>query len=447
MSLASVGSLAEAQSGDSWPHWRGPHSTGVAEDGDPPIRWSETENVCWKTRIPGRGNASPIVWRDLVFVLTVSEPAPATIADSRWGGNLVPDGPVEFQVVALDRDTGQISWSTTARTAIPREKTHARSSWAPASATTDGEVLIASFGSNGIFAFDLKGEMKWQRDFGESRVSGVGEGSSPVIHRDSVVINWDHYGDSFIIALDRLTGETRWRRERDEPVSWSTPLVVEADGRTQVIVNATRRIRSYDLTTGEEIWSVSGMTSNVIPTPSYANGLVYLMSGFRDHALMAVRLRGARGDLDGSDAIVWSHRRDTSFLPSGLTYDDAYYFLKVNSGILTSLDAKTGQLIFGPTRLPGIQEVYASPVGAAGRIYITATDGTTLVLKKGPELEVLATNTLDDGFDASAAVAGRQLFLRGQEFLYCLEERQAPRIRQDRVPEADPVSQPTPAGG
>ncbi len=421
-----------------WPQWRGPIGTGVAPDGDPPLTWSETENLRWKVTIPGRGHASPIVWGDQVFVLTAVEVDPDAAPDAAEDSATTDDrprgtqaeGPVQFVVMALDRGSGKMVWQRIARTAVPHEGTHQTATWASASAATDGEVLVASFGSNGIYAYDLEGELLWERDLGDQATrNAFGEGSSPVIHGSKVIVNWDHEGDSFVVALDRDSGEPLWRRERDEPTSWSTPLVVEAGGRAQVITSASNRVRAYDLETGEVVWHVGGMTLNVIPTPSFADGLIYLMSGFRGNSLLAVRLDGAAGDLDGTEHVVWTHDRDTSYTPSGLVYEGTYYFVKRNNGILSALDARTGEVLFGPERLEAIDGdggIYASLVGAAGRVYITGQNGTTLVLRRGPELDIVATNRLDDGFDASPAIAGSQLFLRGREHLYCFEAEDRP---------------------
>lgn len=445
--------VPESRSAHEWPQWRGPLGTGVAPHGDPPLTWSETENLRWKVRLPGRGHASPIVWGDRVYLLTAVEvepvpedggltesgasgearvPIPGVGTRSRPRG-IQAENSVRFVVLALDRGTGAVAWERTAHTAVPHEGTHSTATWASASAVTDGEVLVASFGSNGVYAYDLDGNLLWQRDLGDQQTrNAFGEGSSPAIHGSTVVANWDHEGDSFIVALDRDSGETRWRRERDEPTSWSTPLVIEVDGRAQIVVNASNRVRAYDLETGEVVWHAGGMTVNAIPTPTYSDGLVHVMSGFRGNMLLAIRVAGARGDLDGTEHVVWSYDRDTSYTPSGLVYGDTYYFLKSNNGILSNLNAKTGEVLFGPERLEGIDGdggVYASPVGAAGRVYIAAQNGTTLVFDGGPELEILASNRLDDGFDASPAIVGDELFLRGREYLYCLAEGAGERSR------------------
>ncbi len=418
-----------------WSQWRGPLATGAAPYSTPPIAWSETENIRWKVAIPGQGHASPIVWGDRVFILTAiqteepfaqEKPAAEEAARSsrRWRPNPKKPGHVyRFEILALDRQSGAILWQRTAREEVPNAGTHQDGSWAPASPLSDGERVYAYFGSHGLYCYDMEGQALWSLDLGDmSTRHSFGEGSSPALHGDTIVVNWDHEEESFIVALDARTGAERWRVARAERTSWSTPLIVDHAGRTQVIVNATNRIRSYDLASGEQIWECGGMTVNAIPTPVAADGLVYIMSGFRGNALLAIRLADAKGDITGAESIAWSHDRDTPYVPSPLLYDDALYFLKGNNGILSRLDAKTGAEHFGPQRLEGIEGIYASPVAAGGRIYITGRNGTTLVLKRGPKYEILSSNALDDEFSASPAIAGDEIFLRGEHALYCIAQ-------------------------
>ncbi len=413
-----------------WPRWRGPEGTGVAPDADPPTTFSEGENVRWKVEIPGRGHASPIVWAERVYVLTAvpagpatPPPAPPPDADERTKrrfARAVHPSKHRFQVLALERETGRVAWQRTAIETVPADTTHRDATWASASPVTDGEALYASFGSQGIFAYSLAGELLWQRDLGDMRTrNGFGEGTSPAVAGDLLIVNWDHEDDSFLVALDKKTGREVWRRERDEPTSWSTPLVVDVGGRPQVVVAGTGASRGYDLATGEVVWQLGGLTVNVVPTPVSGGGKVYLMSGFRGAALQAVDLAAARGELAGTGAVAWTYDRDTPYVPSPLLYRGRLYFLKVNTGILSCLDAATGEVLY-QTRLDGIDNVYASPVAAAGRVYLAGREGTVLVLEDGPEHRVLAKNELDEGFDASPAIAGRELYLRGTSHLYSL---------------------------
>ncbi|MFB3040735.1 MAG: PQQ-binding-like beta-propeller repeat protein [Candidatus Poribacteria bacterium] len=413
-----------------WPTWRGPGTTGVSPLGNPPIKWSEDQNIRWKIEIPGKGLASPIVWRNTVFVLTAIETdkqvEPQEKSEPQRRGRRGPPNINttiihKFVIFAINRQDGSILWQRTVREELPHEGTHPTGSWASNSPVTDGEHVYAYFGSRGLYCFDMQGNLQWEKDLGEMTIKlGFGEGSSPVLYGEVIVINWDHEGQSFIAALDKNTGKEVWKVDRDERTSWSTPIVVGHDGKPQVIISATDRTRSYELTTGNLIWECRGMTLNAIPTPVAANGMVYLTSGFRGNALQAIRLASAKGDITDSEAIVWEYDRDTPYVPSPLLYGNRLYFLKRNNGILSCFNAETGEAHYGPQRLEGIDEVYASPVGASHRVYLVGRNGTAVVVKDGPTFEVLAENVLDDGFDASPAIVDREIYLRGHKYLYCI---------------------------
>ena len=293
-------------------------------------------------------------------------------------------------------------------------------SYASGSAVTDGKRLYAFFGSWGLYAYDMDGEPQWEVDLGTRFMrNAFGEGTTPALHGDTLVVTWDHIGgESFVAALDARSGEERWRAHRDEIDTWATPLVVEHDGRAQVITPAMNQVYSYDLKTGDTVWRSRGTTMNAIPSPVHAGGIVYVTSGYRGNNLQAIRLADARGDIAGTGAIVWELNRDTPYVPSPLLYDDALYLLKSNDGILSAFDPATGEPHYALQRLQGIPNVFASPVGAAGRVYITGRDGATLVIRQGDRYEVLAVNRLDDGFDASPALVDDELYLRGYRHLY-----------------------------
>jgi outer membrane protein assembly factor BamB len=395
-----------------WPQWRGPRLTGVAPQGNPPLEWSETRNVKWKADIPGLGSATPVVWGDAIYVLTA--------VPAGTGGSAAQ----RFTVIAYGRQDGKVLWQRVVREEVPHEGHHATNTFASASALTDGERIYAFFGSHGLYALDLKGNVKWEKDLGDMNIKmGFGEAASPALHADRLVVNWDHEGESFIVALDKRSGKELWRVPREEKTSWATPLVVEHGGRAQVITSATSRVRSYDLATGELVWQLSGMTANAIPTPVHADGIVYLTSGFRGNALMAVRLADAKGDITNTPAVLWRYDRDTPYVPSPLLYGEQLYFLKSNSGVLTSFDAKTGKKLYGEQRLEGVPNVYASPVGAGGRLYVAGREGAVAVVQHGIEFKLLGVNTLDDGFDASPVVVGDELYLRGRKYLYRISTR------------------------
>jgi outer membrane protein assembly factor BamB len=414
-----------------WGRWRGPLMTGVAPHATPPVEWSETKNVHWKVEVPGQGSATPVVWGDRIFVLSAvptGERVETPEAEEdlpEWRRNM--GRPVEqtqqFTVLALRRSDGTTLWKRVVREALPHEGTHATASWASASAVTDGDVVIASFGSHGIYALTPDGELLWENDLGDMTIKmAFGEGSSPALGKDRVFVQWDHEGESFLAALDRQTGREVWRQARDENTSWATPLLVEHDGQTQVITSATNKVRSYGSGAGEILWEASGMTQNAIPTPVSRDGLVFLTSGFRGNALLAVKLAEAKGDISDSPAIAWSHDRDTPYVPSPLLYGDELYLVKGNKGLLSCFDAGTGELRYGPERLTGVPNVYASPLGAGGHVYVAGREGATMVLEAGPRFRVLATNELDDGFDASPVAVDGELYLRGRRHLYRISE-------------------------
>lgn len=405
-----------------WPQWRGPHATGASPAGDPPIEWSETKNVRWKVEIPGRGSASPVVWGDRIFLLTAVPVGLTGDAAHQPQGGVRPRRAHRFVVLAIDRRDGKTVWERTAAEETPHEATHQdNGTWASSSAATDGEHVIANFESRGLYAYDMTGALVWQKDFGDKRMrSEFGEGTTPALHGNHLVHVWDHQGQSFIVALDKRTGNELWRVDRDEIDSWATPLIVEHEGWAQVVTSGMNRLRSYDLETGELVWHAEGLTMNPIPSPVAGDGMVFATSGFRGNDLKAVRLAGARGDITGTGAIVWELNRDTPYVPSPLLYGGVLYILKSNNGLLSAFDARTGTPHYQLQRLDAVPNVFASPAGAGGRVYIVGREGTTLVIKLGPTFEVLATNTLDDHFDASPAVVDRDIYLRGYKHLYAL---------------------------
>jgi outer membrane protein assembly factor BamB len=368
------------------------------------------------------------VWRDQVFIVTAIDTGrhpdtlPVVKADPRFEKKTEPPDTVhQFVVLSFDRQTGRLRWRQIATEQVPHEGRHPTHSYAAGSPMTDGRFLYVSFGSRGIYCYDLEGKLQWQRDLGRLNTRlGWGEAVTPVVHGDTLIVNWDQEAGSYIIALDARTGKTRWKVDRDEPTSWATPLVIEHNGRTQVIVNGTNRVRSYDLASGRVIWECGGQTLNAIPSPVAGDRVVFCMTGYRGAAVYALPL-DASGDLTKSDQVIWHYGRGTPYVPSPLLTGGRLYFTQANDSLLTCLDAKTGKPLIDRERLPTLTSLYASPVAAADRIYFVGREGTTVVLKQSDKLELLATNRLDDPIDASPAIAGKQLFLRGEKYLYCIE--------------------------
>lgn len=411
-----------------WPLWRGPLETGVAPQGNPPVKWDETTNIKWKIRIPGEGTSTPIILGDQVFIQAAypAKNPSAGPARADKGAKTIPTptDAYQFVLMSLDRHTGQTRWQRVVREEVPHEGYRpADGSYASASALTDGQHVFAFFGSRGLACYDLAGNFKWHKHLGQMQTRfGFGEGSTPAIHGNTIVVNWDHEGDDFLVALDKRTGEELWRQPRNEATSWSTPLIVEHDGKPQVVICATSRIRSYDLATGEQVWEHEGLTTNAIPSPVTKDGIIYATSGYQGSKLFAIRL-GGTGDLTGSASVLWRLDRDTPYVPSPLLSGNRLYFFKSNNAILTCLDIRTGKPYYSAQRVEGLQSVYASPVAAGGHVYLVGRNGTTVVIKDADTLEIVATNVINDPTDASPALVGNQLFLRSRQNLYCIAEK------------------------
>ena len=305
--------------------------------------------------------------------------------------------------------------------ALPIEGGHYTASLASASSVADAAHVFAFFGSHGLFCLTHNGDVVWEKNLGQMHTKhGHGEGASPALHGSTLVINWDHEDDSFIVALDKATGKEIWRKPRQEVTSWATPIIVDHAGKQQVIVCGTSRVRGYDLADGSVLWECGGLSANIVATPVYSDGIVIAGSSYEKRAMLAMRLAGSKDDITDTQQVIWSRRRGTPYVPSPLLYDGALYFHAHYQSVLTRLDAKTGEENPGPFRLPGIASVYASAVGAAGRVYVTDLEGATLVFSNEDKPRILARNVLDDRFNASAAIAGNQLLLRGEKFLYCI---------------------------
>ncbi len=424
--LSFAGDLQERQAAN-WHQWRGPQATGVAPLGKPPVTWSESENVQWKIKLTGHGSSTPIIWDDKVFMLTTIDTGkvdpnltPPSEQPKRPFGITYPNTVHQFVVLCLDRASGKELWRRVAIEKVPDEGHHGDNSFASSSPTTDGERLYVWFGSAGLYCYDLDGKLLWKRDLGKVKTRlSFGEAASPVVHDGRVIVIRDQEEQSYIVVMDALTGKTIWRQDRDEPSAWATPLVIERAGRTQVVTNGKIRVRSYDFGDGSLLWECGGQVSNVTPSPVATADTVFCMSGYRGSALLALPLE-AKGDITESDQIKWSKSRGTPYVPSPLLYDGLLYFNQSNNAILSCVDAKSGKELIERTRMPEVQRLYGSPVGAAGRVYFAGRNGGTLVLERGDEFKVLATNKLDEGTDASPAIAGNQLFLRGRTHLYCL---------------------------
>ena len=407
--LAFVLSFQTDAMAENWPHWRGESGNGVSTTATPPTSWSENEHLQWKVAVPGRGSSSPIIWKDRVYVTSAEE-----IDRSASGLPMF-----RFVTLCYNRSNGELVWQKTAIEAQPHEETHQTNGFASASPCTDGTHLYVSFGSRGLYCYTLDGELVWKRMLGQMQTRNMfGEGSSPTLEDNKLIVPWDHEGQSYLFALDKKTGETIWKVERDEPTCWATPLIVEHDGQKQIIMNGENYARSYDLETGKELWRCGGQTQRPVASPVHQDGLVIVGSGFRGAFVGAFELDGT-GDIAGTENVVWSRDRDTPDIASLLLTEGRLYYYKAKTGLLTCVDAKTGEPYYSTERI-GLTNIYASPVATPDHIYLSDRDGTTVVIENSPELKIVSTNNLGETIDATPSPVDDQFFIRGEKHLFCI---------------------------
>lgn len=426
MCLALI-DVSQAEDGN-WPQWRGPTADGrAATSAHPPIKWSSTENIAWTAQLPGEGSATPVVWGDQMFVLSAqpttraAETKPAVDPQDKTEA---PSVYFKFYITCLDRHTGKLLWQQLAAEQVPHEGRHITHTYAGGSPATDGKLLYASFGSRGIYAYTLDGQLKWQVDLGDMQTRlGWGEAVTPVLAGDKLIVNWDQEKGSFIAALDTQTGKEIWRVARpEEATSWNTPLFVDSGSQKLVVANGTHRVKAYEVQTGKEIWSCGGQTVNAIPSPLRYQDTVIALSGFKAAAGFAIPIE-SHGDVTGSSTLKWSIQQGTPYVPSPALSDDRLYFTQNNADVLTCLNAASGKPIGERKRLSGVKSLYASPLVAGGHVYFVGREGTTVVIKDDQSLETVAVNELSDTIDASPIALGNQLYLRSWKKVYCIGTR------------------------
>lgn len=414
----------------NWHQWRGPNANGVATQGDPPTSWDDKTNIKWKFKIEGEGSSTPIVWNDKVFILSAIETdrkpeiPPKLSAQAR---TKPPENILQFVVWCLNRETGDVIWKKVVRECAAHEGRHPTTTYAASSPMTDGKHLYVLFGSYGVYCLNLKGDIIWEKDLGVMRTRrGWGEAVSPVVHDGKLIVNWDQEDQSEIFVLNSKDGEIVWNKKRDEPTTWATPLVVKANGKNQLITNGTEAVRSYELETGHLIWQAPGTTLNAIPCPIRNENQVICMGGYQGFMALSIDLNSTgkvTAESTGPDQpIKWTIPEHTSYVPSPVIVGGRLYFTKKLDAILNCVDVKTGKPIYAQTRLPEMRRMYSSPVAIGDRIYFTSREGTTLVIKGSDKFEVLSTNRLSEEIDASPAIVGDQIFLRGKQNLYCIEK-------------------------
>jgi outer membrane protein assembly factor BamB len=429
--LMAAAALAEPKASPYWPQFRGPGGRGVSAEKGLPDEWSATRNVLWKTPIPGRGHSSPVVWGDRIFLTTAIEGEVVAGAkgvrhvmdgqDFRHPQGVGDDRRHTFKVLALDARSGRVAWERTAHEGLPFDTRHQRGSFASQTPVTDGTLVYTYFGSEGlVFAWDFAGNLKWKVALGGIATVGVGVGTSPVLYRDLLILQCDEdNGDkSFIAALDKRTGREKWRVPRKVQVSWATPLLVRAGGRDELVTSGTEWIIAYDPASGRELWRAKGLESNAVPSPVAVGDIVVLSAGYPAKVAMGIRA-GGRGDVTGSDRILWRHEKGTAYVPSPIAYDGLVYLI-TDKGILTCVDPKTGKVLYEGGRVPVPATVMSSPVAHDGRILISSMEGDTFVIKAGPVHEVLKTNTIGEPMAASPALARGRIYIRGGSHLFAI---------------------------
>lgn len=430
LGVVSAGLFVRVAEAGNWPQWRGPDGSGISTEKNLPAEWGPARNIKWKTAIDGRGHSSPIVWGNKIFLTTAMEGE--EVAGAKAARHVIEDKDFvhpdsigankkhTFKVVALNRDNGKVLWQSVAWEGTPYDDRHRKSSYAASTPATDGNLVYAYFGSEGIYAYDFNGKLAWKADVGKLANLGMGTATSPILYENLVILQCDEDNGtaSFIVGLDKKTGKQVWKTPRKIQISWSTPLLVKTAKRTELITSGTETIISYDPATGKELWTHKGLESNAIPSPVANSEMAYLVSGFPTKITMAIRLGGS-GDLTGTPNVPWTYAKGTAYVPSPILYGD-YLYLTTDRGILTCIDAKTGEVKYEGGRIPIPATFTASPVAFEGKILMTSEDGDTFIVKAGPKHEVIGTNSVGEPVYASPAIADGRIYIRGEKNIYCI---------------------------
>lgn len=398
---AVFGLLCEVSWAETWPGWRGPRGDGASEETGIPVRWNEKENVIWKTPIPGKGHSSPVVWGDRVFLTTCLEKEQKRV------------------LFCLDRREGKVIWQRTVLTA-PLEPKHQLNSYSSSTPATDGHFIWITFLNMPkfeVYCYDFEGNLIWQRSPGEFH-SKHGFCSPPILYKDMIILNGDQDAEAYLVALDKMTGEERWRTDRPNRVrSYCPPLVIESKGRKQLVFTGSLCTASYDPDTGKQIWIVDGPTEQFVASMVFLHDRVFLTSGYPEYHVMAIRPDG-QGDVTKTH-VLWHEHCDSSkasYVPSPIAHDK-YFFLVTDNGFAYCLDEKTGKRLW-QHRLGDHHS--ASPVSAGGLLYFPDDDGTTYVVKGTNKFELVSRNRLAEGCRASPAISDGQIFIRTLSHLYCI---------------------------
>ncbi|HEX2452832.1 MAG TPA: PQQ-binding-like beta-propeller repeat protein [Vicinamibacterales bacterium] len=433
-----------------WPSFRGPSASGVADGQSLPDTWDGTtgRNIRWRVPIPGLAHSSPIVWDDRIYVTSaISSQANVTFKPGLYGEGTASEdrSPQRWVVIALDRETGRTIWQQTAYEGVPREKRHIKATYANATPATDGKTIVAFFGSQGLYAFDMNGRLRWKKDLGVLNTGAYdlpeyewGTASSPIIYKNLAIVQCDTQNESFVLAADLATGKTVWKTVRKELPSWGTPTVYASSsgGSAELVTNASNFIRGYDPDTGAERWRLGGSSKITAPTPVFAEGLIVVASGRApERPIFAIR-PGGQGDItpadnaDSSAHVAWRKTGRGSYMPTPLIYKDVVYVLG-NAGLLDAYDLRTGREIYRQRLEHRGSGFSASPVAADTRIYLSSEDGDMFVVQTGAEFKLLAKNPMGEPLMATPAIAGSTMYVRGERQLFAVGRQAANSDRQD----------------
>lgn len=435
--LGSVAISLPGPPSPDWPSFRGPNASGISEHQNLPEHWNGVtgENIKWKIRIPGLAHSSPIIWGEQLFVTSAISRRPgATFKHGLYGeGDASTDLSVQKWVVyCVDKKTGKTLWESIAYEGAPKEKRHVKNTYASSTPATDGKHVIAFFGSQGLYCFDINGKLIWRKDLGVLNVGAYnapefewGTASSPIIYNNKVIVQCDTSKEDFILALDIDSGATLWRTDREELPSWGTPNIYPGTRRVELVTNGSSFIRGYDPETGKELWRLGGSSHITAPTPIFKDDLIVVGSGRRPEAPIFVIRAGASGDITlpvgstTSKDIAWSMQQRGPYMPTPLIYGSNLYVLS-NQGVLDCYDLRSGRELYRRRIEHQGGGFSSSPVAADRRIYLSGEDGDIFVVRAGDEFQLLSTNPMGERLMATPAFSGGKMYVRGEKSLFAI---------------------------
>ena len=413
--------LTAGVAADNWPQWRGPQGQGISTETQLPTEWGPAKNVAWKTALP-HGYSSPIVWGDRIFLTsaiegeTIAGVVPESVRINQPHPESVSgDKKHSLKLLSLDAKSGKIIWEQTAYEGPVFDARHRRSTFAGPTAITDGKLVYAYFGPEGLYAYDFDGKLAW-KVIEKFHTLGLGTGTSPVLFNNSIIIQRDQdEKTSVVVAYDKTTGKELWKTSRPVQITWATPALVNVGSRTELITNGTENVIAYDAATGKELWKTKGVDSNAIHTPLIGKGLVIVTAGFPAKKILAIR----PGDQPEDKRIAWEYAKGTGYTLSNILYGD-YVYLSTDNGIITCLNAATGQVVYEGGRPPKPTHFMGSAVAFNGLLAMTSEDGDTILLKAGPKHEIVRVNSVDEPVYSSLALANGRIYIRGDKHLYAI---------------------------